>query len=110
MTEQLLTQLANKEIVFSDVLKHIEALYQHSPTAFKNGEQHNLETKNQGSAKVSTYKKINNLNEEQTLSLFAEHYQAVLDDPEGINHQNIRQFMINGWKGVSFDAVVLTHK
>jgi len=53
---------------------------------------------------------LNNLDKEQTLALFAEHYEAVLNDPEGDNHQNIRQFMLNGWDGVSFSGVALTLK
>ncbi|HAD80214.1 MAG TPA: HopJ type III effector protein, partial [Flavobacteriaceae bacterium] len=44
------------------------------------------------------------------LKLFAEHYQAVLETPEGTDHNNIRQFMQNGWDGVKFENEVLTKK
>ena len=110
MAHELLSSLANKEIVFSDVLAYIAARYEHSPTAFTNGDQVNEETENQGSAKILAFASLNNLDKEQTLALFAEHYEAVLNDPEGDDHQNIRQFMLNGWDGVSFSGVALTLK
>ena len=110
MAHELLSSLANKEIVFSDVLAYIAARYEHTPTAFTNGNQVNQETENQGSAKVLAFAKLNNLDRDQTLALFAEHYQAVLSDPDGTNHQNIRQFMINGWSTVSFSGDVLAKK
>jgi len=50
------------------------------------------------------------LNPEQTLSLFAEHYAAVLATPEATDHQNIRQFMQNGWAGIEFEGQALTAK
>ncbi|NJI72925.1 HopJ type III effector protein [Sphingobacterium kitahiroshimense] len=110
MAHELLAKLANKEIIFSDVLNYIAARYEHTPTAFTNGNQVNQETENQGSAKILAFANLNNLDKDQTLALFAEHYEAVLNDPDGDNHQNIRQFMISGWDGVSFSGVVLTLK
>lgn len=110
MLEQLLTQLANKEINFATLIEYIDSIYQHSPTAFRNAEIENLDTENQGSAKVFAFAKIHNLDVEQTLSLFAEHYQSVLANPNGDNHQNIRQFMANGWDGIAFEGVALTLK
>jgi hypothetical protein len=65
---------------------------------------------NQGSAKVFAFAIINNLSKEDTLLLFAEHYQSVLETPEGIDHQNIRQFMTQGWAGIQFEGVALTAK
>ncbi|AIM37317.1 HopJ type III effector protein [Sphingobacterium sp. SG20118] len=110
MAHELLKRIANQEIIFSDVLTYIASQYVYTPTAFTNGNQVNEETENQGSAKVLAFAKINNLDKNQTLALFAEHYQAVLNDPNGDNHQNIRQFMHNGWDAVSFSGVVLTKK
>lgn len=43
-------------------------------------------------------------------SLFAEHYAAVLNTPEGTDHQNIRQFMQHGWDGVTFEGEALQAK
>lgn len=56
------------------------------------------------------FAQINGLSKEQTLALFTEHYQTALNTPEGIDHQNIRQFMQHGWDGIAFDGVVLTEK
>lgn len=110
MSQQLLTQLEQGQAKFADVLAQIDAEYQHQATAFKNGAQHNAATENQGSAKVLSYAKLNGLTAAQTLSLFAEHYQSVLDTPAGTDHQNIRQFMQHGWEGVVFEAQALTKR
>lgn len=110
MSLQLLEQLQQGQAKFSDVLAFIDARYQHHPTAFKNGTQQNAATENQGSAKVLSFAQIENLDAVQTLSLFAEHYQAVLATPEGNDHQNIRQFMQNGWRGVQFEGTALKIK
>lgn len=110
MVNQLLLKLEADEIQFADVLAHIDSQYTHTSTAFKNGNQYNAGTENQGSARVLFYAHLNNLSKEETLSLFAEHYQNVLDNPDGTNHQNIRQFMQNGWEGVEFEGTVLMPK
>lgn len=110
MAQTLLAQLAQGEVKFSDVLAFIEAGYTHTPTAFKNGQQANAATENQGSAKVFSFAQLNGLNKQQTLSLFAEHYTSVLNTPEASDHQNIRQFMLNGWDGIQFDGTALTAK
>ena len=110
MSLQLLEQLQQGQAQFSDVLAFIDAAYYHTPTAFKNGQQHNAATENQGSAKVFSFAKIQGLDAAQTLSLFAEHYQAVLATPEGTDHQNIRQFMQHGWDAVEFSGPALQAK
>ncbi len=110
MVQELLNQLQHGEAKFADVLAHIEARFEHTATAFKNGQQHNAATENQGSAKVFSFAKIEGLDQAQTLSLFAEHYAAVVATPEGTDHQNIRQFMQHGWDGVSFEHQALTAK
>lgn len=110
MAHTLLAQLAQGEAKFSDVLAFIEATYTYTPKAFKNGQQANAATENQGSAKVFSFAKLNAFDKEQTLSLFAEHYASVLNTPEATDHQNIRQFMIHGWDGIYFDGTALTAK
>lgn len=110
MTQQLLTQLQTGEVKFADVLAFIEARYNHTPTAFQNGQQHNAANENQGSAKVFSFAKLNDLDQAQTLSLFAEHYASVLASPEASDHQNIRQFMQNGWDGIKFEGTALVAK
>lgn len=108
--QTLVQQAQNQQIQFSDVIAFIEARYTHTPTAFKNGANSNQATENQGSAKVLYFAQLNGLSAEQTLPLFAEHYQVVLNTPDATDHQNIRQFMQHGWNGVTFDGVVLTEK
>ena len=110
MTQNLLAQLKDGTAKFADVLAFIEAHYQHTPTAFKNGAQSNAATDNQGSAKVFSFAKLQGLNQADTLSLFAEHYAAVLTTPDATDHQNIRQFMQHGWDGVTFDGTALSAK
>lgn len=110
MTQQLLAQLQTGEVKFADVLAFIEARYNYTPTAFQNGQQHNAATENQGSAKVFSFAKLNDLDQAQTLSLFVEHYASVLATPEASDHQNIRQFMQNGWDGIKFEGTALVAK
>nr|WP_294898716.1 HopJ type III effector protein [uncultured Pedobacter sp.] len=109
-TANLLANLKENKIQFSAVIETIDSLYNHTPTAFKNGEAFNEATQNQGSAKVFSFAKLNNLSKEETLLLFAEHYQSVLNTPEATDHQNIRQFMQNGWQGIRFEGEALSAK
>lgn len=106
----LLQKLKENQIKFAEVISFIEKLYQHYPTAFKNGAIFNEVTQNQGSAKVFYFAQLNNLSKEDTLLLFIEHYNAVLDTSEGTDHQNIRQFLLNGWEGISFKIEALKTK
>lgn len=106
----LINKLKANALTFKEVLELIETYYQHQPTAFKNGEARNEATQNQGSARVFAFAQLNNLSQEDTLHLFAEHYQAVLNTPDGTDHQNIRQFMIHGWGGVIFEGQALIAK
>lgn len=110
MKEQLLNKLKENSISFKEVIELIEAGYTHQPTAFKNGAAYNEPTQNQGSAKVFAFAKLNGWSKEETLLLFAEHYQAVLSHPDATDHQNIRQFMQHGWDGIVFEGTALTVK
>lgn len=106
----LIQKLKDNSISFKEVIGFIETYYQHQPTAFKNGETYNEATQNQGSAKVFSFAQLNNLSTEDTLYLFAEHYQSVLNTPNGTDHQNIRQFMAHGWSGIAFEGQALVAK
>lgn len=110
MAQDLIQQLKNGEAKFADVIAYIEARYSHTATAFQNGAQHNAADQNQGSAKVFSFAQLNQLSQADTLTLFAEHYQSVLATPEATDHQNIRQFMQNGWAGIQFEGTALTAK
>ena len=106
----LLKKLKSNELLFKEVIEFIETYYSHQPTAFKNGALYNDATQNQGSAKVFTFAQLNSLDKTDTLCLFAEHYQSVLKNPEGTDHQNIRQFMIHSWPGIVFEGHALFAK
>lgn len=106
----LLKSLRVQKLAFKDVLSFIEQHYLCKTSAFRNGLQNNKENENQGSARVLYFAKLNNLSQEDTLLLFAEHYAAVLQTPDGTDHQNIRQFQLNGWESVYFEDEVLVAK
>jgi hypothetical protein len=106
----LLKALKAGSLSFKEVIEFIETYYQHQPTAFKNGDTYNEATQNQGSAKVFAFAQLNELSKEDALLLFAEHYQAVLTNPDGTDHQNIRQFMAKGWDGVVFSIFPLMER
>ncbi|KAA8733919.1 HopJ type III effector protein [Acinetobacter qingfengensis] len=110
MAQDLLAQLDAGTAKFADVIAYIDARYTYHAKAFQNGSQHNTAEQNQGSAKVFSFAKLNNLDKNQTLQLFAEHYQSVLATPDHIDHQNIRQFMQNGWEGIKFEGQALQAK
>lgn len=95
---------------FQSVLSAIDSEFEFTPTAFSNGKIINSAMQNQGSCKVLSFANKSGLSQPHTLALFAEHYRNVLADPGGNDHQNIRQFMATGWKGVSFEKVALVKK
>ena len=100
--DALIKKLKVNSLTFKEVIEFIETQYQHQPTGFRNGEVYNDSSQNQGSARVFAFAQLNNLAKEETLYLFAEHYQSVLNNPNGTDHQNIRQFMVHGWPGIVF--------
>ena len=99
-----------QKLPFKEIIAYIDENFDYTASSFKNGTLMNAENENQGSAKTLYFAKLNNLSVEDSLKLFAEHYQAVLDDKEGSSHQNIRNFMEFGWKGISFEKEVLQSK
>ena len=101
---------APESLQFADVMAMIDAHYDHTPTAFTNGQAINQATENQGSAKVFSFARIHGLSEDETLMCFAEHFRAVNANPAGHDHQNIRQFMANGWEGIQLPNHCLTSK
>lgn len=95
-------------IWFKDVITYIDESYEFTPTKFKNGNTVNEENLNNGSCKVFSFAKLNDLSKEDTLKLFGEFYRDdVLKNPDGTDHQNIRNFMEFGWDGISFEGEAL---
>ena len=109
-TTDLIASVRSGSMPFVEVIAFIENYYNHKPTAFKNGDTYNEATQNQGSARVFAFAQLNNLNVEDTLYLFAEHCQSVLANPDGTDHQNIRQFIAHGWAGIHFEGEALALK
>ncbi|MCG1037353.1 HopJ type III effector protein [Polaribacter sargassicola] len=95
------------EIAFAETMQVIEDNYNFTPTAFTNGEIENKAGENSGSCKLFAFAKLENLTEDETLTCFGEHYKNVLEDENGNSHQNIRNFMKTGFKGLSFDGEAL---
>ena len=51
------------------------------------------------------------LTEAQTLQCFGDYYRKdVLENSDGNDHQNIRNFIQHGWKGIDFDGSALALK
>lgn len=96
---------------FQATIAYIDEKYNFTPTAFKNGNQFNNANENNGSCKIFAFAKINNLEKDATLSLFGSYYfDDVLKNPEGNDHQNIRNFIKFDWDGISFDGDALELK
>ena len=98
-------------LTFQNVLDAINANYDFYPTAFGvTKEAPNPAGQNEGACRVLAFAKDQNLDKETALKLFAEHYQNVLDDPAGDNHQNIRLLMRHGLGEAWFDETALARK
>lgn len=98
-------------IDFKEVISYIDEYYNFTPTKFTNGNTVNEADQNNGSCKVFSFGKLNNLSKEDTLALFGDFYRNdVLKNPEGTDHQNIRNFMTFGWDGISFKGEPLKQK
>lgn len=108
--DDFLTKLANNsdDIDFTEVMTVIDANYQFNPTKFRNGELENEAGQNNGSCKIFAFGLLHFLSEEQTLACFGDYYRKdVLENPEGDDHQNIRNFIETGWNGVLFEGFAL---
>ena len=100
-----------KSITFQDTINVIEENYDFEPTAFKNGNQQNNAGENNGSCKIFSFAKLQNLSKEETLACFGSYYfEDVLNNPNGNDHQNIRNFMQFGWDGIHFEGEALVEK
>ena len=98
-------------ITFSETISVIEENYDFIPTAFENGTQHNTAGENSGSCKLFAFAQLQSLSQAETLACFGVYYfEEVLGNPEGTNHQNIRNFMKTGWSGIQFEGPALALK
>ncbi len=102
---------APDSITFQATIAVIDAHYDFTPTAFRNGELHNAAGQNNGSCKVFSFAKLHKLTPQQTLHCFGAYYRDdVLKHPHGTDHQNIRNFIKTGWEGITFEGEALTPK
>ena len=111
--KQFLQTLATApdNIAFQDTIAMIEAHYDFTPSAFRNGELQNEAGQNNGSCKVFSFAKLHNLTPQQTLHCFGSYYRDdVLKHAQGTDHQNIRNFIKHGWQGIVFQSDALTLK
>lgn len=100
-----------ESIGFTDTISVIENNYDYTPTAFTNGGVKNDAGQNEGSCKILAFAYINNLSITETLNCFGNYYRDdVLGNPAGDDHQNIRQFILDGFEGVKFDILPLEFK
>ena len=113
LMKQFLQTLASapENNTFNATIAVIDAHYNFTPTAFRNGELQNEAGQNNGSCKVFSFAKLHKLSPQQTLYCFGTYYRDdVLKHPQGTDHQNIRNFIKTGWEGIVFQSPALTLK
>ncbi|MGH2666163.1 HopJ type III effector protein [Flavobacterium sp.] len=102
---------APKSITFAETITLIEENYSFTPTGFQNGTQYNAAGENSGSCKIFAFAYLQSLSQAETLACFGAYYfEEVLNEPNGTNHQNIRNFIATGWNGILFEEEALTAK
>lgn len=111
--KQFLQTLATapESISFNDTIAVIDAHYDFTPSAFRNGEMQNEAGQNNGSCKIFSFARMHQLTPQQTLHCFGSYYRDdVLKHPQGSDHQNIRNFIKHGWDGIAFAGNALKLK
>lgn len=71
----------------------ITSCYETGLIEWKNGDITNAAGENEGSAHLLSFAALADLNKDQTLGLWAQYYEDVLNTPDGTDHGNIRNFM-----------------
>ncbi|WP_041738668.1 HopJ type III effector protein [Echinicola vietnamensis] len=98
-------------ISFQETMDFIDENYIFTPTHFSNGKTVNEAGQNNGSCKIFSLGRLLSLSKAQTLNLFGDIYRKdVLGNPQGEDHQNIRNFIQNGWEGIIFKGTALEKK
>jgi hypothetical protein len=104
-------EMSGDDLTFEEFITHCDENYEDGLIEFKNGDIVNKPNENHGSAKVLSYAALADFDQETTLKLWGQYYRDVKANPEGDDHQNIRNFMKYGWEGVDFyNGVALTKK
>jgi len=111
--EELIYQLryAPDSIEFDQVIETIDKHYDYTPTRFTNGNIINDAGTNEGSCKIFYFAQMHALSEMETLGLFGKFFREdVMCNPEGDDHLNIRNFILDGLLAIQFDGVALHEK
>mmetsp|Transcript_35329 Transcript_35329/g.59990 ORF Transcript_35329/g.59990 Transcript_35329/m.59990 type:complete len:212 (+) Transcript_35329:38-673(+) len=104
-------EMSGDDLKFEEFIELCDEQYEYGLIEFKNGDVTNMPGENDGSAKVLSYAALADFDKDMTLKLWGQYYRDVLATPDGTDHQNIRNFMKNGWDGVDFyNGVALTKK
>ncbi len=108
-----LMKLANtpEAVEFEESIAVIDTFYAFTASDFINGDLVNKAGQNTGSCKILAFGKLHGLPESEVLACFGKFYREdVLKHPAGNDHQNIRNFIKTGWRGVSFERLALSPK
>jgi len=102
---------APQDNTFETTLDVIDQHYNFTPCEFKNANLVNQANQNNGSCKIFAFGQIHHLTKDQVLHCFGDYYRIdVLQHPEESNHQNIRNFINQGWSGITFNGTPLSKK
>ncbi|MCG7587780.1 HopJ type III effector protein [Photobacterium sp. OFAV2-7] len=104
-----------EQIGFDTVIDIIQQHYHYTPTTFSNGLGNetlvNTAGSNEGSCRIFAFAHLHQLSEAETLACFGDFYREdVLQNPDGDDHKNIRNFMKYGWQGIQFSGKALSEK
>lgn len=101
---------AGQAVDCQETMAVIAQTYDYQPTEFSNDILQPLINEagcNEGSCKIFAFARLHGLDQSQTLALFGDYYRkGVLENPAGSDHQNIRNFMRDGWDGIVFKGEV----
>ncbi|MBF6623379.1 MAG: HopJ type III effector protein [Pseudomonas stutzeri] len=108
--EEFRASLSRPDHTFDETLAFIASIYDYQPCRFSNGSLENAAGENEGSCKTLGLAVLEGFTSEEALLAFGEHYRAVLANPGGEDHRNIRALMQTGLSGVRFDRQPLAYK
>lgn len=103
-------RLHGEQFQFAETLAFVAEHYDYRPSAFRNGSVDNASGQNEGSCKTLGLALLENFSLEETLRAFGEHFRAVLANPAGNDHANIRALQDTGLGGVHFEHQPLKRK
>lgn len=107
---EFLQSIEGDEHLFADTLGFIGQWFDYTPSAFRNGPVSNSSEQNQGSCKVFAMARLLDLDRQQALGCFGEHYRDVLATPHADNHHNLRRVLAQGLADIEFDHFPLCFK